>query len=158
MSKELTTAEFATELEDACGSCMCTRSRPSDHRPGAPGDRHVTLVDFLKHARLASHDTLRDRLLRFVRRTPASPRQAEVVGQIMTSPVMTSQKTCILSGSCRCYPIADCIIFRWSIAENRLVGMITQSDLIARSIGGGWPAPEGPALLFFNLESCGLSF
>ncbi len=133
MSKELTTAEFATELEDAWRQLHVHKIKAI---PVIDRARRVigivTIVDFLKHARLASHDTLRDRLLRFVRRTPGTASdKAEVVGQIMTSPVMTVAEDMHIV---RLVPLlSDRGLHHIPVvnAENRLVGMITQSDLIA---------------------------
>lgn len=133
MSKELTTAEFATELEDAWRQLHAHKIKAI---PVIDRARRVigivTIVDFLKHAKLAGHDTLRDRVLRFVRRTPGiASDKAEVVGQIMTSPVMTVAEDMHIV---RLVPLlSDRGLHHIPVvnAENRLVGMITQSDLIA---------------------------
>jgi CBS domain-containing membrane protein len=92
----------------------------------------VTLVDFLKRANLKTYETFEDKLIKFIRRTPdVSSDKPEVVGQIMTAPVYSAgeemhivQLVPLLSEKgLHHIPVVD--------AESRLVGMVTQSDLIA---------------------------
>jgi CBS domain-containing membrane protein len=133
MSRDLTTAEFSTELEEAWAQLRF-------HRLGAIPviDRArrvigiISLVDFLKRANLKTYETFEDKLLKFIRRTPGmTSDKPEVVGQIMASPVVTVSEDAhvlelvpLLSDrGLHHVPVVN--------SENRLVGMITQSDLIA---------------------------
>ncbi|WP_341668937.1 HPP family protein [Alcaligenes sp. SDU_A2] len=87
----------------------------------------LTLSDFLRSAGLDKPDTLRQRLRHFLtpRRTPAP-----TVAQIMTTPVATANQNMSVAdliplfsqGRHRHMPIVD--------EQQRLVGMITQSDLM----------------------------
>jgi CBS domain-containing membrane protein len=88
----------------------------------------VTLVDFLKHARLQAPARLRERLRDFLRGAAPLPRE---VGRIMTASVVTASADMhivelvpLLSDKgFHHIPVVD--------AEQKLAGMVTQSDLIA---------------------------
>jgi CBS domain-containing membrane protein len=91
----------------------------------------------MKHANLKTYETFQDKLMAFIKRTPGmSADKPEVVGQIMASPVYSAKETMhivelvpLLSERGLHYiPIVD--------AERRLVGMVTQSDLIAALYAG----------------------
>ena len=138
MSRELTTAEFATELEEVWQQLHFHKVKAI---PVIDRARRVigivTVVDFLKRANLKTHETLRDRLLAFIRRTPGlTSEKPEVVGQIMTTEVLIAQEDMhivelvpLLSDQgLHHIPVVD--------KENRLVGMVTQSDLIAALFRG----------------------
>lgn len=98
----------------------------------------VTLIDFLKAAQLNQPDNLRRRMREFLAPSGKShSEKAEVVGQIMTAKVLTAQEQMhivnlidLLSDrGMHHVPIVN--------AENRLCGMVTQSDLIAALFHGG---------------------
>lgn len=133
MSRDLVTAEYGTELEEVW-------ARLRYHKIAAipvvdPFRRvigMVTLVDFLKRANLKTYETFEDRLIRFIRRTPGmTSEKPEVVGQIMASPVRSVGQDMhivelvpLLSDQgLHHVPVVD--------GDKRLVGMVTQSDLIA---------------------------
>jgi CBS domain-containing membrane protein len=133
MSRDLITVEYGTELEEAWA---LLRFHKVKALPVIDRSRRVigivTLVDFLKRANLKTYETFEDKLIKFIRRTPdVSSDKPEVVGQVMTSPVYSAgeemhivQLVPLLSEKgLHHIPIVD--------AENRLVGMVTQSDLIA---------------------------
>jgi len=92
----------------------------------------VTRSDFLRHAGLDDARSISQRLRSFLRRTPHShSSKHEVVGQIMTAPVRTAHES---------LPIVELVPlmteqgFRELPVVNdnrRLVGMVTQSDLVA---------------------------
>ena len=133
MSRDLVTAEFGTELEEAWAQLRFHKVKAI---PVIDRARRVigiiTLVDFLKRANLKTYETFEDKLIKFIRRTPGvNTEKPEVVGQIMASPVMTvAEDTHVVElvpllsdKGLHHIPIVD--------GERRLVGMITQSDLIA---------------------------
>jgi CBS domain-containing membrane protein len=133
MSRDLVTVEYGTELEEAWTLLRFhnVKALPViDRARRAIGI--LTLVDFLKRANLKTHETFEDKLIKFIRRTPGvTSDKPEVVGQIMTAPVYSAgedmhivQLVPLLSEKgLHHIPIVD--------AESRLVGMVTQSDLIA---------------------------
>jgi CBS domain-containing membrane protein len=133
MSRDLVTVEYGTELEEAWA---LLRFHKVKALPVIDRARRVigivTLVDFLKRANLKTYETFEDKLIKFIRRTPdVSSDKPEVVGQIMTAPVYSAgeemhivQLVPLLSEKgLHHIPVVD--------AESRLVGMVTQSDLIA---------------------------
>ena len=139
MSRDITSVEFGTELEEAWAQLRF-------HKIGAipvvdPARRVIgiiSLVDFLKRANLKTYETFEDKLIKFIRRTPGlSSEKPEVVGQIMATPAITAHEDMhivelvpLLSDhGLHHIPIVN--------AERRLVGMVTQSDLIAALYAGG---------------------
>lgn len=139
MSRDITSVEFGTELEEAWAQLRF-------HKIGAipvvdPARRVIgiiSLVDFLKRANLKTYETFEDKLIKFIRRTPGlTSEKPEVVGQIMATPAITAQQDMhivelvpLLSDhGMHHIPIVN--------AERRLVGMVTQSDLIAALYAGG---------------------
>jgi CBS domain-containing membrane protein len=91
----------------------------------------VTIVDFMKRAGPCEPGTLFDRLCRFIRRTPGLyAEKPEVVGDIMSRPPVTARDEAHIvtlvplfsTHGIHHVPIVD--------AENRLVGIVTQSDLM----------------------------
>lgn len=138
MSRDLVTAEFGTELENAWAQLRYHKVKAL---PVIDPARRVigmlSLVDFLSRADLKTYDGFEDKLLKFIRRTPGlSSDKPEVAGQIMTTPVVTAEETMhiaelvpLLSNhNLHHIPIVN--------AERRLVGMVTQSDLIAALYAG----------------------
>ncbi|RZI39948.1 HPP family protein [Herbaspirillum sp. HC18] len=133
MSRDLVTAEFGTELEEAW---TLLRRHKIKALPVVDRARRVTgivtFVDFMKHANLDIHEGFETKLRQFIRRTARlHSDKAEVVGQIMTRNVRTVRADMhivelvpLLSDiGLHHVPVLD--------DERRLVGMITQSDLIA---------------------------
>jgi CBS domain-containing membrane protein len=139
MSRDVISVEFGTELEEAWAQL---RLHKIGAIPVVDTARRVigiiSLVDFLKRANLKTYETFEDRLIKFIRRTPGlSSEKPEVVGQIMATPAVTAQEDMhivelvpLLSDhGLHHIPIVN--------AERRLVGMVTQSDLIAALYAGG---------------------
>ncbi|OGA99312.1 MAG: hypothetical protein A3E25_07000 [Burkholderiales bacterium RIFCSPHIGHO2_12_FULL_69_20] len=135
MSRDLVTVEFATPLSEAWALLHHHRIRAL---PVVDRARRVigvvTLVDFLKHARLDPRDhlSLGQRIRQLLAPTPGLySDKAEVIGQIMSSPVHTAhaQESVVelvprLSDQgLHHVPVVD--------DERRLCGMVTQSDLVA---------------------------
>jgi CBS domain-containing membrane protein len=138
MSRDLVTMEFGTELEEAWAQLRFHKIKAL---PVIDRARRVigivTLRDFLQRANLKTYETFEDRLIKFIKRTPnVTSEKPEVVGQIMASPAYTADETMhivnlvplLSEKGLQHIPIVD--------AEKRLVGMVTQSDLIAALYAG----------------------
>jgi CBS domain-containing membrane protein len=138
MSRDLVTAEYGTELEEAWAQLRYHKIKAIpvvDRAQRVIGI--LTLVDFLKRANLKTYESFQDRLVKFIRRTPGlSSSKPEVVGQIMASPVYMAKETMhivelvplLSERGLHHIPIIN--------EERRLVGMVTQSDLIAALYAG----------------------
>ncbi|MBC3877176.1 HPP family protein [Undibacterium sp. FT79W] len=133
MSRDVITAEFGTTLEEAW---TLLRQHRIKALPVTDRARRVigivTLVDFMKNANLDVYETFEEKLRQLIRRTrDLHSSKPEVVGQIMTQPVKTARHDMhivelvpLLSDKgLHHIPIVD--------DERRLIGMLTQSDLIA---------------------------
>jgi CBS domain-containing membrane protein len=132
MSRDIVTVEFGTELAPAW---LLMRKHGVHALPVVNRARHVigivTRSDFLHHADLLALPSLRARLATLLARTPRTHSDKhEVVGQIMRSPVATAQDTT---------PIVELVPLMADIghhhvpivdAQRRLVGMVTQTDLV----------------------------
>lgn len=138
MSRDLVTAEYGTELEEAWAQLRYHKIKAIpvvDRAQRVIGI--ITLVDFLKRANLKTYDTFQDKLMKFIKRTPGmASDKPEVVGQIMVSPVYTAKETMhivelvplLSERGLHHIPVVD--------AERRLIGMVTQSDLIGALYAG----------------------
>jgi CBS domain-containing membrane protein len=132
MSRDLATVEFGTELEEAWAMLSFHKIHAI---PVIDRARRVigviSLVDFLKRANLNTYETFEDKLIKFVRRTPdITSEKPEVVGQIMASPAITAQENMHIT---ELVPmLSNYGLHHIPIVndERRLVGMVTQSDLI----------------------------
>ena len=133
MSRDVITAEFSTTLEEAW---TLLRQHRIKALPVTDRARRVigivTLVDFMKNANLDVYETFEEKLRQLIRRTrDLHSSKPEVIGQIMTQPVKTARHDMhivelvpLLSDKgLHHIPIVD--------DERRLIGMLTQSDLIA---------------------------
>jgi CBS domain-containing membrane protein len=133
MSKDVLAVEFATELAEAW---HLMHTRRVQALPVINRMQHVigivTRDDFLAHADLRDHGSLSERLRAFLQRTAGTHSDKhEVVGQIMSAPVKTALASMAIvelvpmmsDRSLHQLPIVD--------DRQRLVGMITQSDLVA---------------------------
>lgn len=138
MSRDLSTAEYGTELEEVWARLRYHKVKaipvvdPFHRVIGI-----VTLVDFIKRANLKTYETFADKLIRFIRRTPGQySEKPEVVGQIMATPAVTARADMhivelvpmLSDRGLHHIPVVD--------ADARLVGMVTQSDLIAALFTG----------------------
>jgi len=133
MSRDILTVEYATELGEAW---RLMRSHGLQALPVVDRARRVigivTRSDFLHHADLLGHASLRARVHEFLRRTPHTHSDKhEVVGQIMSSPVKTATVAT---------PIVDLVPWMADTGlhhvpvvdeERRIAGMVTQTDLVA---------------------------
>ncbi|WP_137719165.1 HPP family protein [Methylobacillus flagellatus] len=133
MSAEVITAEFGTSLEEAWG---LLRRHDIKALPVIDRARRVigivTQIDFMKDADLELYQGFEEKLKRFIRRTVGHHAdKPEVVGQIMTTQVISAHAQMHIVGlipliaqqGLHHIPVID--------AERRLVGILTQSDLIA---------------------------
>lgn len=132
MTRDVAAVAFGDELE-AVWELM--RARKLKGLPVVDRARRVvgivTIIDFLKRADTRTGGPLFDRIVRFIRRTPGlSSDKPEVVGQIMTAPAVTMPETAHIISLIPMFaehgihhvPVVD--------ADSKLVGMITQSDLM----------------------------
>lgn len=132
MSRDVVTVRFGDSLEDAW-KILCKLDIKA--LPVVDRSRRVvgmlTQADFLQHAGINGHKTLATRLAALVRKVrTVHADKPDVVGQIMTRRVMvaSAHKSIIelvpifANGGHRHIPIVD--------TELRLVGIVTQSDLI----------------------------
>ena len=133
MSRDLVTVEFGDSLEHTWDLMQ------QEHVKAIPvidRGRHVigiiTMTDFFRHARAERHQSLAEKLGQLVRTTPkVTSSKPEVAGQIMTYPVITAPadlpirdlSPLLSERGIHQTPIVD--------AHNKLVGLVTQSDLIA---------------------------
>lgn len=133
MSREVAAAEYGMLLQDAWATL---RTRRIKALPVIDRARRiigiVTLNDFMKGAELDLHDGWAQRLRTLIRATPATHSdKPEVVGQIMTRQVRVASADRPIGELVPLFadtghhhiPIID--------GEQRLVGIITQSDLVA---------------------------
>jgi len=132
MSRDVVVAEFATTLDEAWGLLQQHRLRAL---PVLDRGRHVIGIvsrsDFLEHAGVEVHTGLVAQLRALLHRVPFTHSdKPEVVGQIMSRPVITAQvDTPVLELVPRMaeglhqIPVVE--------ADGKLAGMLTQSDMIA---------------------------
>lgn len=133
MSRVLVTVEFATELDEAWTLLSGSGVKAL---PVLDRGRHVlgvvTQMDFIAHAGMGEAKDFAGRLRRLLARTPTvTSAKPEVVGQIMTAPAVTVRENSHIAAlvplmsdrGLHHIPIVD--------EEDKLVGMIAQSDLIA---------------------------
>jgi len=140
MSRELVTVEFGTPLQDAWA---LLRKKGIKALPVVDKWMHlvgiVTLADFMKAADLDLHHGFDARLRGLIRATPGTQSdKPEVVGQIMTRKVRVTRVQ---------RPLADLLPLLGSTGhhhipvigeDDRLVGIITQSDVV-KAIGAAEP-------------------
>lgn len=133
MSKDIVAVAYTTGLAEAW---RLMRIHAVQGLPVIDGKRHVigivTRSDFLHHADLLDYHSLGSRLRALLRRTARfSSDTHEIVGQIMSAPVKTALDTT---------PIVELVPLMSDVghhhipivdADQRLVGMVTQSDLVA---------------------------
>lgn len=133
MSRDLVTVEFGTELEEVWAQLRFHKIKSI---PVLDRARRVigiiSLVDILKRANLKTYETFEDKLIKFIRRTPGvTSDKAEVAGQVMATPVFTVREDAHIL---ELVPLlSDKGLHQVPVVngEDRLVGMVTQSDLIA---------------------------
>lgn len=134
MKKDVVTVEFGTELEEAW-SLM--RKHNIKALPVINKSRLVigiiTQIDFMKNANLEVYDNFEGKLKQFIRRTAGHHSdKPEVVGQIMSSPVVTANMHMHII---ELIPLMtqQRILHHIPVLDNdrKLVGIVTQSDLVS---------------------------
>ena len=146
MSKPPFAVEAGVSLKEAWG---LMRAEKIKALPVVDADRQVlgivSVADFVRLAGLDTHEGLGQRLRKLVMRQVGKP---GTVGDIMSSPAQVAQVTqhamdlvpLFSQGGHHHLPIVD--------LEGRLVGVITQTDLVrtlASAVGGGDPGPAPAA-------------
>ncbi|MDO9065168.1 MAG: HPP family protein [Sulfuricella sp.] len=139
MSRDLISVGPETELEEVWA---LLRYHKVATVPVVDPDRKlvgiITLVDFLKRADLKKYEDFEEKLVKVIRGTPgAAAEKASKAKEIMVTSLVTVPETMhivdlvpLLSNrGLHHIPIVD--------AEQRLAGMVTQSDLIAALYTGG---------------------
>jgi len=147
MTRHVITAEFGTELQDAWSLMRQHRIKAL---PVIDRARRVvgiiTQVDFMKQVDLDVYPSFDKRLKALIRRTASmSSDKPEVVGQLMSHPVQTAHADMhlvtlvpLLSGGGHSHiPVID--------DERRLVGIVTQSDMVAALYQGRLAEPPARA-------------
>ena len=133
MSKDAITVDFSTELKQAW---HLLRHHDLHALPVLNKARRVIGIvaqsDFLKHSDLDEYVSFAERLRRFLMNsTDTHSEKPEVVGQIMVSNVLTAREhtpivelvPMMSNSGLHHIPVVD--------ADNRFVGMVSQSDLLA---------------------------
>jgi CBS domain-containing membrane protein len=133
MSKDAITLEFSSDLKEAW---RLLRHHKLHALPVLNKTRRVigivSQADFLRHSDLDDYVSLAERLRRFLMRSPDThSEKPEVVGQIMTPNVVTAKTGMALvelvplmsNSGLHHLPVVD--------EQNRFVGMVSQSDLLA---------------------------
>lgn len=143
MTRNVISAEFGTELQDAWSLMRQHRIKALpvvDRARRVTGI--VTQVDFMKQLDLDVFPSFDKRLKALIRRTASmTSDKPEVVGQLMSSPVQTAHPEMhlvtlvpLLSGGGHSHiPVVD--------DERRLVGIVTQSDMVAALYQGRLAEP-----------------
>jgi CBS domain-containing membrane protein len=133
MARDVVTVEFGTELEDAWA---LLRRHKVKALPVVDGFRRVvgivTVADFLRQLDDTTAAGLAVRLQGLLRRTPGeTSEKAEVVGQIMSPNVYTATVDTPVAELV--HSLSDRGMHHVPVLDERrrLVGMVTQSDLIA---------------------------
>ena len=132
MSREPITAQYGTPLEEAW---TLMRARRVKALPVIDPAKRVigiiTTADFMRHANLEQHDSIRERVRSLVRASGATHSdKPEAVGQIMTRQVRVASATQRVTDLVTLFsteghhhiPVID--------GNQKLVGIITQSDLV----------------------------
>ncbi len=133
MSKDVIHVEFGTELAEAWQQL---KSHDLTALPVIDRGRRVigivTKADFLQHAEVGAHEGLGRKLTNLIRPSQLSHTEKhEVVGQIMTKEVYTANAN---QSIVELVPLmSDSEVHQMPVVDNdnRLVGMITQTDMIA---------------------------
>ena len=133
MSRDVVSVEYGTSLEDAWALLLKHRIKAL---PVINQARRlvgiVTQTDFMRQVDLQLYAGVGQRLKQFLRRsTGMHSDKPEVVGQIMTAAVKSAASSMHIVELVQ--PLSDSGIHHIPIVddENRLVGMVTQSDMVA---------------------------
>jgi len=152
MARDVATVEFATELDPAWRLLRAHKIKalPVIDRMSRRLIGIVTVADFLRQLDDTTAAGLAVRLQGLLKRTPgATSEKAEVVGQIMSANVATARPDTPLSELVSA--LSDKGMHHFPVVDDkqRVVGMVTQSDLIAAlykriALNTPTPAQETP--------------
>jgi CBS domain-containing membrane protein len=138
MTRDVKSVEYGTELEDAWALLRFHKIKllpVIDEGDCVIGI--ISLVDYLKRANLKTYEGFAERLVSFVKRTPGlQANKPEYVGHIMAAPAFTVNEDELIA---TLVPLlSDKGFHHIPVVNNRqrLVGMVTQSDLIAALYSG----------------------
>ncbi|AMO96908.1 CBS domain protein [Collimonas fungivorans] len=133
MSRDVVSVEYGTSLEDAWALLLKHRIKAL---PVINSARRligiITQTDFMRQANLQVYTGFDQKLKQFIRRTTNTHSdKPEVVGQIMTSAVQSAETGAHIVELVQ--PLSDSGIHHIPIVDDqrRLVGMVTQSDMVA---------------------------
>jgi CBS domain-containing membrane protein len=133
MSRDVVSVEYGTSLEDAWALLLKHRIKAL---PVINSARRlvgiVTQTDFMRQANLQVYTGFEQKLKQFIQRTTTTHSdKPEVVGQIMTSAVQSAVTDAHIVELVQ--PLSDSGIHHIPIVDDqrRLVGMVTQSDMVA---------------------------
>ena len=147
MTRNVFTVEYGTDLQDAWALMRRHRLKAL---PVIDRQRRIigiiTLADFMRHADVDLNHEMRERLHQLIRRSGTSHTdKPEAVGQIMSAQVRVASADRSVAELMPIFsedghhhiPIID--------GENRLVGMITESDFVRALYRSGGVSPGGAA-------------
>jgi CBS domain-containing membrane protein len=133
MSRDVISVEYGTSLEDAWGLLLKHRIKAL---PVINSARRligiITQTDFMRQVNLQVYTGFDQKLKQFIRRTTNTHSdKPEVVGQIMTAAVQSAVEDAHIVELVQ--PLSDSGIHHIPIVDDqrRLVGMVTQSDMVA---------------------------
>jgi CBS domain-containing membrane protein len=133
MSRDVVSVEYGTSLEDAWALLLKHRIKAL---PVINSARRlvgiITQTDFMRQANLQVYTGFEQKLKQFIQRTTTTHSdKPEVVGQIMTSAVQSAVTDAHIVELVQ--PLSDSGIHHIPIVDDqrRLVGMVTQSDMVA---------------------------
>jgi CBS domain-containing membrane protein len=133
MSRDVVSVEYGTSLEDAWGLLLKHKIKAL---PVINSAKRligiITQTDFMRQANLQVYTGFDQKLKQFIRRTTNTHSdKPEVVGQIMTSAVQSAALDAHIVELVQ--PLSDSGIHHIPIVDDqrRLVGMVTQSDMVA---------------------------
>ncbi len=138
MSADVKTVEFGTQLEEAWAMLRLHKVKllpVVDEQNKVIGI--ISLVDFLKRADLKNYDGFATRLTNFVKRDPKmNDNKPYQVGQIMASPAFTIHQDDLIASLVPL--LSDKGLHHIPVVndQQKLVGIVTQSDLIAALYSG----------------------
>lgn len=133
MSRDVVTVEYGTDLEEAWALLRLHKIKilpVIDKANRVIGV--ISLVDFLKRANLKTYEGFAEKLIAFVRRSRTeNTNKPEAVGQIMANPAFTVAEDEFITSLVPL--LSDRGLHHVPVVnkEKRLVGIVTQSDLIA---------------------------
>lgn len=145
MIKDVTSVEFGTEVEDAW-QIMYKQNLKA--MPVTDRSNHVigiiTWHDFFKFINLNVYESFHDKFRNFIRRTAdVTSNKPEAVGQIMTTSIVVLPETAHIAELIPLMSIHGHRQIPIINAENRLVGMVYQANLIAALYNASLAADVG---------------